>query len=146
MGKAMGILDHRKTWQFQVRAAPEDCVAAFIKAFSGPGGGGLLTKAKWDVHRTDNGAVAVYRGRAGLMKGATMLSSTATSVEDAAKGSEVTFAIKDSANGAATCAMWLSTVSTTIGFTNDGRFFRPYMRTVEGHLRQLDPGLGVAKA
>jgi hypothetical protein len=29
---------------------------------------------------------------------------------------------------------------------NDGRFFRPYMRAVEGQLRRVDPALRVGKS
>lgn len=87
--------------------------------------------------------MAIYRGRAGLIKGVTMLSSTATSEEQAAIGSEVTFEVERAADGAATCAMWLSSGSSTLGFTNDGRFFRPYMRAVEGQLRRCSRQLRV---
>jgi hypothetical protein len=41
--------------------------------------------------------------------------------------------------------MWLSTASTRIGCTADGRFFRPYMRAVEAHLRRIDARLTVSK-
>ena len=43
------------------------------------------------------------------------------------------------------CAMWLAVRATRFGFTNDGRFFRPYMRAVETRLRQVSPDLEVVK-
>jgi hypothetical protein len=138
----MGIFDHRKTWRFRVNGPPQDCVAAFTDAFSG---GAHIMKAKWDISRSGNGAVATYRGRAGVMKALTVLSSRASDEEAGAIGSQVTFEVEDIADGAATCAMWLSSGSKSIGFTADGRFFRPYMRAVEDHLRQIDPALQVAK-
>jgi hypothetical protein len=140
----MGLLDHRKTWQFRVHASSQDCISAFADAFA-PGGGRLLVKAKWEVSQSGDRAVATYGGRAGLIKGVTMLSSRATSEEDAAVGSEVTFEVENVTDGTATCAMWLSSRSSTIGFTADGRFFKPYMRAVEDHLRKRDPRLEVSK-
>src|SRR5579863_9878893 len=118
----MGIRDHRKTWRFRVNGSPQECVAAFRKAFTERGSGGVLVKAKWDVRQSGDRAVAIYRGRAGLVKGVTMLSSRATSEEQAAIGSEVTFEIESTDPSTVTCAMWLSSGSRTFGFTNDGRF------------------------
>jgi hypothetical protein len=145
-GLAMGILDHRKTWRFQLNGSPQQCAEAFRKAFTERGSGGVLAKAKWEVQQSGSQTVAIYRGRAGLIKGMTMLSSTATSEEQAAVGSQVTFQVERAAGGSSTCAMWLSAGSSTLGFTNDGRFFRPYMRAVEGQLRRVDPGLSVNKS
>lgn len=142
----MSILDHRKTWRFQVKGSPQDCIAAFRAAFTEPGSGGIIAKAKWDVRQSGNGAAAIYGGRAGLIKGLTILSSTATAEEQGAIGSQVTFEIEEVANGQVTCAMWLSQNATRLGFTNDGRFFRPYMRAVEGRLRRVDPSLRVGKS
>jgi hypothetical protein len=102
-------------------------------------------KAKWAVEAYTDGAVATYQGRAGLMKGLTLLSSRASDEEQGAIGSEVTFEVEDSTDGVSTCAMWLSSRTSTVGFTADGRFFRPYMRAVEDHLRQIDPSLQVQK-
>jgi len=138
----MGILDHRKTWRFVVKGGPQECVAAFADAFTQ---GGHIMKAKWDLRRSDSGTVAVYGGRAGLIKGITMLSSRATAEQDNAIGSEVTFEIEQVSGGSVTCAMWLSSRGTAMGFTADGRFFRPYMRAVEDHLRRIDPQITVSK-
>jgi hypothetical protein len=140
----MGILDHRKTWRFRVNGSEQDCMAAFRQAFST--GGGLIARAKWDVRRSGNGAVAVYRGRAGLVKVATIMSSTASAEEDSAVGSEVKFEIEDVSAGTVTCAMWLSSGGSSLGFTSDARFFRPYMRAVEDQLRRVDSSVSVSKA
>jgi hypothetical protein len=138
----MGLLDHRRTWRFRVAGSEDDCVMAFQNAFSS---GAHLMKAKWAVEAYSDGATATYQGRAGLMKGLTLLSSRASDEEAGAIGSEVTFEVEDSTDGVSTCAMWLSSRSSTVGFTADGHFFRPYMRAVEDHLRQIDPSLQVQK-
>jgi hypothetical protein len=138
----MGLLDHRKTWRFRITASEEDCISAFTAAFSG---GAHLMKAKWSLEAYDNGATATYQGRAGLMKGLTLLSSRASDEEARAIGSEVTFEVEDISGGRATCAMWLSSKTSTVGFTADGRFFRPYMQAVETHLRSIDPAVQVQK-
>jgi hypothetical protein len=140
----VGIMDHRKTWRFRVNGSPQACIDAFAQAFAE--GGGILARGKWDIRRSGKGAVAIYGGRAGLIKGLTMMSATASAEESAAVGSEVTFEIEEAANGTSICAMWLSTRGSRLGFTADGRFFRPYMRAVENRLQQLDPRLSVSKA
>jgi hypothetical protein len=138
-----GLLDHRKTWRYRVAATSEDCVSGFITAFSGSGG--LVLKAKWSVTRSPNGAVAVYEGRKGLAVLGTAFSETAQSEEQSAVGSEVRFEIEGTDNGRTICAMWLASRASRIGFTMDGRFFRPYMRAVEDELRRVDPSLQVMK-
>jgi hypothetical protein len=140
----VGLLDHRRTWRYRVHGSPEQCVAGFTGAFTGSGG--LLVKANWDVKRSGNGAVATYRGRSGVAGLMTAFSSTASAEQEGAIGSEVTFEIEQHDGGYTTCAMWLSSRGTRLGTTADGRFFRPYMRAVEDHLRQFDPSLQVAKA
>lgn len=90
-----GITDHRMTWGFRVRGSSQDCLAAFVSASSGPGRGGLLLKAKWEVRRSSSQAAAVYRGRAGLAKDMTMLSRRSTSEKEAGTGSGMTFTMED---------------------------------------------------
>lgn len=138
-----GLLDHRKTWRYRVAGTPEDCVRGFIAAFSGRGG--LVIKAKWAVTRSSNGAAAVYEGRKGLAVVGTAFSEIAQSEEQSAVGSEVRFEIEGDDNGHTICAMWLASRASRIGFTMDGRFFRPYMRAVEDRLRRVDPSLQVIK-
>jgi hypothetical protein len=140
----VNIFDHQKTWRFKLKAKPPECLVAFRDAFSG---GVHLMQAKWDVSISGTTATAEYQGRAGLMKGLTMLSRRATSEEDRAIGSTVTFEVEDVADdGTATCAMWLSANSTIVGFTADGRFFRPYMRAVTDQLTKVDPSVQIQKA
>lgn len=140
----MGLLDHRKTWRYQVHGSPEQCITAFLAAFSGKGG--ALIKAKWAVKHSSTGAVATYKGRKGLVSAFTALSQTAQDEERAAIGSEVTFEIEKVEEDQTTCTMWLSANATRMGITtNDGRFFRPYMRAVESELRQVDPTVQVQK-
>jgi len=143
LGPSLGILDHRKTWRYKAAASTDQCVTGFVNAFSS--GGGLLARAKWDVARTPNGANATYRGRKGLVVVTTALSQTAQAEERGAVGSEVRFEIEEEGDGFTICAMWLASGATRMGFTNDARFFRPYMRAVEAQLRQVDPGLQVVK-
>jgi hypothetical protein len=140
----VGILDHRRTWHYRVHSTPQECVSAFARAFAS--GGGLMIRAKWEVRQSFRGAVAVYAGRAGLIKGVTMLSARATSEQDAAVGSEVSFEVEEVTGETVQCAMRLSSRSSSRGFTADGRFFRPYMRAVESQLRLIDPRIEVSKA
>jgi hypothetical protein len=140
----MGLLDHRKTWRFRVKASPDECVAKFHQAFSE--GGGRLVKAKWSVERRNNAAVAVYEGRKGLGMVGAALSETARNEEAGAIGSEVQFEIEQVDNNHTVCAMWLASRGTKLGITADGRFFRPYMRSVETYLRQIDPSLQVERS
>ncbi len=138
-----GLLDHLATWRYRVSVSPEQCVNGFTDAFSGSGG--LVAKAKWTIDHTSRGAVAVYEGRRGLAAAATAFSQTAQSEEEGAIGSEIRFELEEEGDGYIICAMWLESRTTRIGFTSDGRFFRPYMRAVETHLRQVDPTLQVVK-
>lgn len=139
----MGIFDHRRTWQYNVAAPADKCVNGFVEAFSGQGG--LIVKAKWSVQRTQKGAVAVYEGRKGFANVATAFSQTAQAEEAGAVGSEVRFEVEQ--RGERTiCSMWLASHASRLGFTNDARFFRPYMRAVEDRLRRIDPALQLKKA
>ena len=140
---AGGIFDHRRTWHYRVAAKPGECTDAFVRAFSG--GGGLLARAKWDVARTPTGAIATYRGRRGLASIATVLSETASAEQGGAIGAEVKFEIEAERDERTLCGMWLALRTSRLGFTNDGRFFRPYMRAVETELRRVDPATQVVK-
>jgi hypothetical protein len=140
---AGGILDHRKTWQYRVAASDEDCLRAFAAAFSG--GGGVLLRAKWEVRKQPNGAVAIYRGRKGFIGAVTVMSETASAEQQGAIGSEVKFEIVGPDGNHTICAMWLASHASRLGFTNDARFFRPYMRAVEDQLRRLDSSIQVIK-
>jgi hypothetical protein len=143
----VGLFDHRRTWHFKLTAPPERCLTAFTSAFDGSRRGGpVVARAKWSVSTTGRGAVATYKGRAGLVKGVTMLSSRASNEEDAAIGSQVSFEVEPQGDGLTVCTMWLSSSSNVIGFTADGRFFRPYMRMVQDRLGELDPAMQFDKA
>jgi hypothetical protein len=141
-GKRLGILDHKKTWRYSLHAPSASCVEAFRRAFSG---GFHIASARWDVSGSENKATAIYLSRAGVGKLVSILSSRAESEEESAVGSQVSFEAKQEPGGTTTCTLWLSSASKRIGFTSDARFFRPYMRAVERHLRALDPTLTVAK-
>jgi hypothetical protein len=138
-----GILDHLKTWHYKVAASPDRCVTAFMNAFSGPGG--LLARAKWSVEQVGDGAVARYQGRKGIVNALTAFSDMAQAEEASAIGSEVKFRIEAEDESYTTCSMWLASRSTRLGFTNDARFFKPYMRAVESQLRTIDPALKVVR-
>lgn len=140
---SLGLLDHRKTWRYRLAATPEQCIDGFARAFSGRGG--VVVKAKWEVKRRPTEAVATYQGRKGVTAAVSLFSETAQAEEEGALGSEVRFEVEQSADGRIDCAMWLASRGTRAGFTNDGRFFRPYMRAVEAELRRVDPSLQVVK-
>lgn len=139
----MGILDHQRTWRYRVQAPPEQCVQQFARAFRR--GGGLVARAHWEVRPLRSGAVAVYQGRKGLAAVASGFSRVQMAEEEGAIGSQVTFEVEAVRDGQTTCAMWLSEMGKRWGFTADARFIRPYMRSVERRLRELDPELQVAK-
>lgn len=139
----MGVMDHRRTWRYRVNATPDQCVEAFARAFSGKGG--MLVKAEWHVQRSHRSATATYQGRRGFATLVTAFSQRSQDEEATAVGSEVQFEVEEAGEAETQCAMWLGTRGTKLGFTADGRFFRPYMRAVEAHLRELDAGVLVAK-
>jgi hypothetical protein len=146
-GLTMGLLDHRRTWQYDVDAPPTECVNAFERAFSARVS--LLVKAHWGVRRTDTGAVAVYKGRGGLGAASTILSKTSALEHDTALGSEVTFDTERRADARTVCTMWLSSsgragVAGLLGVTSDARFIRPYMQAVAREMRTLDPAMTVS--
>ncbi|MDA0167074.1 hypothetical protein OM076_42835 [Solirubrobacter ginsenosidimutans] len=136
----MGMLDHRRTWEYDVAATPDACIEAFGRAFSG--GGGLI-RASWAVNRTGKGAVATYKGRKGIGALGGVLSKTAAQEQDTAIGSTVTFQINGSTGGRTVCSMWLSGsgrsgIGGLMGATSDARFIRPYMQAVRSQLLALD--------
>lgn len=144
VGLSVGsMLDHRKTWHYRVAASEARCIRAFADSFSH--GGGVLARAKWDVAERADGAVATYRGRKGVIAAMTALSETASAEQEGAIGSEVKFEIVARDGDHVICAMWLASHGSRLGFTNDARFFRPYMRAVEDELRRLDPQTQVIK-
>lgn len=155
----MGVLDHRKTWRFSVKANREQCLQAFCQAMSRSGF--KLLMAKWDVERslipTDQdseklprpGCIATYKGRGGLIGIMTaLIGGQARNEEQQAIGSRVIFAVvPNSSDSRMECSMWLSECkSNMLGFIADARFFRSSMNDVEKQLRLLDPVLTVDKS
>jgi len=86
-----------------------------------------------------------YQGRRGLATATTLLSDTAANEQDGAIGSEIKFEVLGQDDDHTICSMWLAVRTSRIGFTNDGRFFRPYMRAVEAELQRIDPSVQVVK-
>lgn len=152
----MGLLDHRKTWTFTVRAPADNCFRAFHQAMVNPGF--KLLAIHWRVERGSvspepgdspwPASIAIYEGRAGVGKAMTIiLGQRAEDAEQGAMGSQVTFAINPkSPKGQSECLMWLSKAGSVLGFINDADWIRSYMRVVEKHLRALDPTLTVDRA
>lgn len=136
----MGLLDHKRTWEFDVRASSEGCVNAFYRAFTGRTKG--FIKADWKVRRTSAGAIATYNGRGTAGE---LLSPRRSHAErDGAIGSQVTFEVRLVGDGRSRCTMYLSTHGVAMGmFTADARFIRPHMQAVQRHLRDLDSSLTV---
>lgn len=143
----MGILDHRKQWEFTLNAPPQRCVQSFMAVFNGTRGGGpLIARAKWTLRQTPKGAVAVYRGRGGVMGFLTLLTERGSNEQASAVGSEIAFETRAGDNNTTVCRMWLSLSGSSMGFTSDARFLRPYMRRVEDSLRQVDPHIAVRRS
>lgn len=159
----MGVLDHRKTWYFSIKADDEQCLQAFQQAMSKSGF--KLLVAKWELERgvvsVDQNSkrspwpayIATYKGRGGVIGVATDLMGgrvgerTRDEVQQAIGYTQITFAVSpDSSGGRTKCSMWLSKFSTNFGFTTDARFFRSSMHDVEKQLRVIDPTLTVDKS
>lgn len=138
----MGLLDHKRTWRYEVAATPEDCIAAFIRAFSGKGG--LVNKAKWSVRSSGLSATATYQGRKGIGSIVGGLSGTSAQEADTAVGSEVTFQAARAAGEKSQCSMALTSsgrsgIGGLLGSTSDARFIKPYMQAVANEMRKIDP-------
>ncbi len=138
----MGMLDHRRTWHYQVAASPAQCFSAFTAAFTGKGGFGA--KARWSVSTAADSATATYEGRAGIAAIAGVLSQTSAQEADTAIGSQVSFKIEGSDGGRTHCSMWLASsgrsgIAGIFGATSDARFIRPYMQAVSSELLKIDP-------
>lgn len=141
----MGMRDHLATWEFQVGARPEQCVAAFRGALSEKTGFSLLG-SQWTIRASRNVTVAIYEGRSGAMQGLTALSRLASQEQDAARGSELHFTVVefDAGRGISNCRMWLASYDK-VGpgglpiFMADARFIRAAMERVDKALRELDP-------
>lgn len=148
----MGIFDHRRTWDFQLRATPDACANAFATALGSRTG--MIMGSKWNVSvsKTDGklpSGTATYAGRGGLIGGVSQLSQTAMSENSAALGSQMSFAVTrhETKSGTSACSIQMTrTGSILIFFTADARFFRAAMNRVASELRKLDPGLAVTKA
>ncbi len=144
----MGILDHRKTWQFETSARGDACVDAFCKAMTEKPALSLFL-ARWAISRQSDAVIATYQGRGGVLKVVTPMSRQASAEEEAAAGSQLTFRVEaGNGSGAHTrCSMWLSrSGSYLLFFTPDARFIRSHMHEVERRLRQADPAVSVTKA
>jgi hypothetical protein len=150
----MGIFDHRKTWRFETKAAPSECLNAFRSALTGRSlANAFRVVGRWDVApRGTSAAVASYKGRGGWVRGVTPVSKSATHEQGAAQGSELTFKIEGAAGDGhpTVCSMWLSR-STTVHVaifptTADARFIRGSMHLVARQLQRVDPGVKIGKA
>ncbi len=142
----MGLLDHKRTWHYEVSAPPKDCIAAFVRAFTGKGG--LINKAKWDVSSGGSSASAVYGGRKGLGTMAGIMSATSSQEADTAVGSEVSFEVTGSSGTRTQCSMALTTsgrsgIAGLLGSTSDARFIKPYMQAVADEMRKIDPAVRI---
>lgn len=159
----MGVMDHRKTWHFSVKATPEQCLQAFNQAMTSPGF--KLLMAKWELQRGSvsveknskrppwSAYIATYKGRGGVVGVTTALMGgqigerTRDEVQQAIDYTQIIFAVNpDSTKNKTECSMWLSKFSTNFGFTTDARFFRSSMHDVEKQLRVLDPAMTVGKS
>lgn len=141
-GLALRSFDHKRTWRFRVAATPKECLEAFERGFSKQV---VVLRARWEITRSGNELRAIYQGRGGLMRVVTGMSKVATAEQSGAQGSEVKFVVDGTDDGHTVCSMWLAEWASRIGFTNDARFIRPYLRAVETELRTIDTTVGVLK-
>lgn len=144
----MGILDHRKQWDFMVAASVEQCESAFQRALAGKAGTIRRMKARWSVtraHDSQNGAhmIGVFEGLRGFAGAATALSDVAQS----AKGSSIAFSAERGEGPRTRCSMWLKSSSGRFGglSTDLAPVFKAYMGQVEKELRALDGNLALSK-
>lgn len=105
----------------------------------------MIVKGRWRVSRRGDEAVADYQGRGGLVGALSFVSQTGQATETRAKGSQVTFKVEKRDGGHTTCAMWLSSRSTNIGFTDDAAVIRKHMQAVARQLRHLDASVEITK-
>jgi hypothetical protein len=142
----MGLLDHRRQWQYIVNAPAAACVDAFTEAFAGRAT--LVANAEWTVRRTGGGAVAVYEGRKGLAAVVGAMNKVSALEHDTARGSEVKFDAEPGNDGRSVCSMHLALsgragIAGLLGVTSDARFIRPYMQRVTRAILTLDPSAEV---
>lgn len=148
----MGLLDHKKQWQFELKASPDDCNRAFITAMSG--GKLKFRKLHWTVSNGQSDAgnplvVATNQGRGQFAALATAMSKNGQAVETAGIGSQMSFEVADHdpKTGMTRCALWMSNVYIQLGFfTAEAGYFRSYMNDVARNLAALDPNMRIAKA
>lgn len=138
----MGLLDHRRTWRFELSGTPEQCRGAFTKALEG---GSLWTRARWKLASDGSDTIGIYQGRGGIAGVLAGLSDTSRNEERTALGSELRFTIEASSGGRTTCAMWMGARGSKFGLTTDARFIRPYFRAVDAQLRSIDPSMATSK-
>jgi hypothetical protein len=137
----MGLLDHKRTWGFDVHASPKDCVSAFYKAFTGRPKG--FVKADWRIQPNGTGATAVYNGRG--VAGDLFSPARSLAEREGAIGSQVMFEVQPTGDGRTKCTMYLRRHGVFLGLlTSDARFIRPHMQAVRRHLHDLDASLSVA--
>jgi hypothetical protein len=139
MKPSLKFMNLRSGWKYHVKASPDQCVTAFMTAFSGRGG--LIAKANWSLSRSGGGALAVYQGRAGIGALTGAGNGRQGAEMQSAIGSEVRFEIEGSHDGRTICVMRVGSSGSTMGFTSDARFFRPYLRAVDTELHRLDSSL-----
>lgn len=151
----MGILDHKRTWRFELSAAPKSCTDAFVHAMTRSKGALSTRKANWKVRPAsapDAQAlyIATYAGRGGIGAAAAVISRQAELTGEAAKGSELSFRVhrpdESTRAGATVCSLWLSSYGTRlVFFTADAPIYRSYMSEVARALAKLDGNLRMEK-
>jgi hypothetical protein len=146
----MGIFDHRRTWQFETNASPQECIEAFVTSLTG--GGLQLLASRWEVSRyaaPDGGleAVGTYAGRGGAASVLTAMSQRSTSEQDAAIGSTLAFRVGRATGGQVRATMAMTrTAGAYLFFIADARFFRSAMNRVARTMRANDPSLVLVKS
>ena len=145
----MGILDHSRTWHFETSLSPAECLRAFASCLGNRSG--VIMGSRWVISTSGgNGAgqaVATYEGRGGVVGALSGLSSRAQQEENAAAGSQLSFAAKPNGNGKTACTMAMTRVARVyLLFTADARFFRGAMNRVARRLEEQDANLELVKS
>lgn len=146
----MGIFDHRRTWQFETRASPQECMEAFVTSLTN--GGLQLRGSRWEVSQStapDGGleVIGSYAGRRGAVGILSLMSQFSTNEQEAAIGSTLAFRVDRTAGGRVRATMAMTqTTSVLLFFIADARFFRSAMSRVARAIRAKDPSLVLVKS
>ena len=129
----LALMDHRKTWNFTMKASPGECLEAFRQGVA-DAENSRLRKCRWSVRVSGERGTATFEGPRGLKFGNAELKKSI--------GSTIEF-VAELDGTATSCAMWVGEATMTFGIIPGAPFFKDLMRAVEARLRSLDQSLTV---